>query len=144
MYYSLGGKNIHLSRLLGAFVIFVALIMFFKSGAQMIDSWDNIQFVNDCLGTAEGDLDAFGVCQENGLKALEVYVRPGQGELNSKQFAMSILPPIAWVLFWMIVLALGLSFYQTGKFVIPIKEREEMEKLAKLKAKAKKKKKKRK
>ena len=142
LYYSLGGKNIHLSRLLGAFVIFVALIMFFNSGAQMIDSWDTIQFVNNCLGTAEGDLDAFAVCQDNALKALEVYVRPGQSELNSKQFAMSILPPIAWVLFWMIMLALGLSFYRTGKFVIPIKEREEMEKLAKLKAKAVKKKKK--
>ena len=131
LYYSLGGKNIHLSRLSGAFVIFVALIMFFKSGAQMIDSWDNISFVNDCLGTAEGDLDAFGLCQENADKALDVYVRPGQSELNSKQFAMSILPPIAWVLLWMVVLALGLAFYRTGKFVIPIKEREELEKLAK-------------
>ena len=144
LYYSLGGKNIHLSRLLGAFVIFVALIMFFQSGARMIDSWDSVEFVNDCLQTAEGDLEAFGHCQDNALKSLDVYVRPDQSSLNSKQFAMSLLPPIAWVLFWMIVLALGLSFYRTGKFVIPIKEREELETLAKRMPKRVKKKKKRK
>lgn len=123
MYYSLAGRDVHISKLIGAFIIVVALLLFFKSGANMIDSWDNVKFVNACLKNVAGDEEKFIVCQDQALKSLDVYIRPGQDELNTKQFAMALLSPIAWLLFWIVVLILGLFFYRTGAFQIPIEER---------------------
>ena len=123
IYYTLGGREMHVPKLVGAFVIFIALLMFFKAGADMIDSWDNIKFVNNCLEVAVGDEGKFLECQDQALKSMNVFVRPGQDSLNNKQFAMGILPPVSWLLFWLVILGLGLFFYRTGSFVVPLEER---------------------
>ncbi|RLG70756.1 MAG: hypothetical protein DRO04_01205 [Candidatus Iainarchaeum archaeon] len=136
MKYKLIGKELQLPKLVGAFIIVIALLMFFKSGAEMIDSWDNIKFVNNCLSMAEGNDVMFKECQDQALKALNIYVRPGQYSLNTKQFLMSIATPIAWLMFWIVVLALGIASYRHGTFEFPVETTVEEKKKVRKRKKA--------
>ena len=133
MRYRLIGKELQIPKLIGAFVIVIALLMFFKSGAEMIDSWDNIKFVNNCLSVAEGNDEMFNECQDQALKALNIYVRPGQDKLNTKQFLMAIAAPIAWLMFWIIILGLGIVSYRHGTFELPVETTVEKRKVRKKK-----------
>ncbi len=133
MRYRLIGKELQIPKLIGAFVIVIALLMFFKSGAEMSDSWDNIKFVNNCLSVAEGNDEMFNECQDQALKALNIYVRPGQDKLNTKQFLMAIATPIAWLMFWIIILGLGIVSYRHGTFELPVETTVEKRKVRKKK-----------
>jgi len=130
-YFKLGGTEFHISKIVGAFLVGIALLMFVGSVAAMIESWDNLQYVNDCVKSLElnkaslNELeysDWFEQCQVAGKNALNIYVRPGQPELTTKQFFSVLLGPISWVLVWLMVLGLGLVFYRSGDLVIPIDE----------------------
>lgn len=121
MFFKIAGQNVHIPKLAGAFIIFIALLMFFQAGALMIESWDNLKFVNNCLQTSQGYGPTFEACQEYAFDT-GLTVRPGQDELNTKQYAVGLFPPIASLLFWLILLGLGIVFYKTGNLVVPIEQ----------------------
>ncbi len=118
----MAGKEVHLPKLIGAFVLFAALLMFIKASAVMFDSWDNIKAVNECLSRAAGEEPFFSSCQDLAKGALDVFVRPGQDALTNRQFWSALLGPISSILFWLAVLFVGYVLYKTGELVVPIEE----------------------
>ncbi len=109
-------------KLIGAFILFAALLMFIRASAVMFDSWDNLKAVNDCLARADGEEPFFTSCQGLASGALDVYVRAGQSMLTNRQFWGALLGPISAILFWLAGLFLGYILYKTGDLVLPIEE----------------------
>ena len=122
IYLKVAGKEVHLPKLIGAFILFAALLMFIKASATMFDSWDNLKAVNECLTRAEGEEPFFSTCQGLANGALDVFVRPGQAHLTNRQFWSALLGPISAILFWLAGLFVGYIFYKTGELVVPIEE----------------------
>ena len=112
----LGGREVHLPKLIGVFLLVFAGLMFVKAVALMVDSWDAIQNFTQCTPT-----DA-AVCGEALYRATGVSFRAGQPVLTATQFWAALLGPIANVFFWMIVLLIGIIFYKSGHMVLPIEE----------------------
>ena len=123
MYFRLGGRDVHVPRLIGAFLIFIALLMFFKAGATMVNSWDDIKQTNSCLGVL-GASPEYTPCRDFAMQSLDISIRPDQTSLNSKQWAAALFGPIASLFFWLVILLLGFTLYKTGNFVVPIEETE--------------------
>lgn len=123
MFFRFGGREVHMPRLIGAFILFSALLFFVQASAQMFNSWDNIKEVNRCL--ASNDFSRT-FCQETAEKSLGLYVGLDQKELSLRQFWSVILGPMATVLFWLAVLFLGWMVYRTGDLVLPIEEVEKV------------------
>lgn len=123
MFFRFGGREVHMPRLIGAFILFSALLFFVQASAQMFNSWDNIKEVNQCLASPDFSR-AF--CQEAAQKSIGLYVSLGQEELSLRQFWSVILGPMATVLFWLAVLFLGWMVYRTGDLVLPIEEVEKI------------------
>ncbi len=119
MFFRFGGRDVHMPRLIGAFILFAALLFFLQASAQMFASWDNLKEVNKCLATPEVSRS---FCQEFSRDALNVYVSSSQEELSTRQFWGVILGPIGSILLWLAVLFFGLLIYRTGDLVIPIEE----------------------
>lgn len=139
------GKNVHLPKLIGAFILFAALFMFIRSSAEMFDSWDNLKYVETCLGKvdasapAELQKAAISDCRETLYKNTGIYLKEGQGKPTSRQFWSVLLAPIASILLWLAILFIGWVLYRTGELVLPIEE--SVKELPEVKPKAVKKKK---
>ncbi len=116
IYLRLGGRDVHLPKLIGVFLLVFAGLMFIKAVALMVDSWDAIQNFTRCVPA-----DA-AVCGEALFRITGVSIWAGQTVLNASQFWAALLGPIANVFFWMIILLIGLIFYKSGKMVLPIEE----------------------
>lgn len=106
-------------RLIGAFILFSALLFFVQSTAMMFNSWDNLKKVNDCLYQKDFSRE---FCQQLALESVGIYVGPDQSELSMRQFWSVILGPIATILLWLAVLFFGWMIYKTGDLVIPVEE----------------------
>lgn len=119
MLFRFGGRDVHMPRLIGAFILFSALLFFFQSSAQMFSSWDSIKEVNSCLSNPGFPRE---VCQNIADKALGIYVNTAQEQLSLRQFFSIILGPIGMLMFWLAVLFLGMLAYKTGQIVVPIEE----------------------
>ena len=123
MYFRVAGKEVHMPRLIGAFILFAALLMFVRASALMFDSWDNLKYFEKCIEKIDPTSQAeFDECRTSLYKATGIYVKEGQGKLTSRQFWGALLGPIASVLFWLAVLFLGWIFYKTGDLIVPIEE----------------------
>lgn len=118
-------------KLIGAFILFAALLYFIQSSALMFNSWDNLKEVNDCLRN-KGEIlpsrerglnysDPF-YCQEVAIKSSNIYVKLDQSALSMRQFWGVLLGPIANVLVWIAVLFIGWIVYKTGDLIVPIEE----------------------
>ena len=124
----IAGRNVHLPKLIGAFILFAALFMFIKASADMFDSWDNLKYVETCLSkvdvttTAELQRAAINDCRETLYKNTGIYLKEGQGKPTSRQFWSVLLGPIASILFWLGILFIGWVLYRTGELVLPIEE----------------------
>lgn len=117
IYLRLGNGNLHLPKLIGAFLMIAALLMVVKSGADMFESWDNVKYLNGCLGYEQSFLS----CQQNAYYA-GTFVRPGQENLTAKQAGSMVAEPIGDLFVWFAVFLLGLLLYFTGRMVLPIQE----------------------
>jgi len=129
IYLRIGGRDVHMPKLIGAFVIFAAFLLFVQASAEMFDSWDSAKEVNRCLQVAaannareEPGPDLYPDCRRLAVDYLDMAVRTGQEELTLRQFWGSLLGPIASVLIWLAVLFVGLIFYRSGELVLPIDE----------------------
>lgn len=125
MFFRIGGRSVHLPKLVGAFIIVAALLMFFNAGAQMFESWDNAKFLNTCLENSSASLSFSDklTCQQSAYYA-GTFVRLDQKSLSAKQFWSMILQPIANLFLWAVVLVIGVMLYLSGKLIIPVEEAE--------------------
>ncbi len=120
MFFKVAGKNVHLPKLIGAFILVAAVLMFIKASAVMTDSWDTVKFINkDCLTTP--DKYSFDDCGKI-ASSMDITLRPDQAKLTQNQIWSSLFGPIASMFFWVAILVIGLVIYKTGDLVIPIEE----------------------
>jgi hypothetical protein len=126
IYFRIAGRDVHTPKLVGAFVVVWALLMFIHSTAVMFDSWDNLKAYKECAqnidySTYDGKAE-FAVCAKNLYDSTGVVVRPSSRELTIRQFWQGLLVPIANVFFWLAVLFVGWMFYKSDRVIIPIEE----------------------
>ncbi|MBI5553890.1 MAG: hypothetical protein HY917_04075 [Candidatus Diapherotrites archaeon] len=113
-------------KLVGAFVLFGALLMFLGSLAHMFDSWDSLKGFDSCLSSVNPNDAAYAsdveMCRTTLWNKTGIYPALGQGKLSLVQFWSALMPPVAMVLFWLAGLLIGWMLYRTGELVIPIEE----------------------
>ena len=128
MYFRLGGKDVHMPKLIGAFILFASLIMFVKASADMFNSWDVLKNYEKCInGTdvshpVEMQKTEIGKCKDYLKDNTGISLMPTQPKPTSRQFWSALLGPIAAILFWLAILFLGLQLYKTGDLILPIEE----------------------
>lgn len=129
IYFRAAGRDVHIPKLIGSFVIFAALLMFMQSAAVMFDSWETAKEVNGCLAEASANLDRlepgkdiYPECQTIAKDYLGIRVLDGQDKLTTRQFWSGLLGPISAILIWLAILFVGYVLYRTGELVIPIEE----------------------
>ena len=111
-----GGRDVHVPKLIGVFILVFAVLMVIKSAAIMLDSWDALQNFDNC-----SDVDA-GACGEALYRITGVSIWAGQTELNTTTFWAALTGPTAVLFFWLIVLLVGMVFYKSGNLILPIEE----------------------
>ncbi|MCR4335928.1 MAG: hypothetical protein NUV57_05340, partial [archaeon] len=52
IYLKIAGKDVHLPKLIGSFIVFAAFLLFVQASASMFDSWDSAKEVDLCLQLA--------------------------------------------------------------------------------------------
>ena len=125
MYFRVGGRDVHLPKLVGAFVLLAALLLFVQSSAKMFESWDNLKVISVCIDNANDYSDNIAemtYCQDQAEKSLDLFVRIDQDKLTMKQFFGTLLGPIASVMMWLAALFIGWIIYRSGDLVLPIEE----------------------
>ncbi len=139
VYYRFGGREVHLPKLIGAFILFAALLMFLQSVASMFDSWNALGEYPNCLKQANAVVDdratpelqtqqlqlaqlKYMDCKDSLYKTTGVQLRGNQSRITARQFWSALLQPIAVVLFWAVVFVFGIIIYKTGNLMLPIEE----------------------
>jgi hypothetical protein len=127
IYFKLGGRDVHLPKLVGALILFASLFMFLSSVASMFDSWDALKNSEKCFAGVDIDSAKYesqvDECKMTLFHKTGFYLEPGEGKLSARQFWSALLGPIAAVFFWLAVIFLGWAFYRTGDIVLPIEEK---------------------
>ncbi len=129
IYLRVADRDVHMPRLIGAFVLVAALLMFLHACFSMFDSWNTVKYYNSCVEglssyqTTQEQRDQFIFCADALYRATGVVVRGEAPLLSGAQFAGAILAPIASVLFWLAILLFGYLLYRSGDLEIPIEER---------------------
>ncbi len=129
IYFRVAGRDVHLPRLIGSFILFAAFLMFVHGSAKMFDSWDNMKYYGNCVQGIDSDQSIadqrvhFNSCADTLYKSTGIVVREETPKLTARQFWSGLLVPIATILFWLAVLFVGYFLYRTGKLVLPIEER---------------------
>lgn len=123
--FRIGGKDLQLTRLVGAFVLLASFLFFVQASANMFNSWDNLKQVSGCIEGANefsDNLTEMTYCQDQAKKALDIYVSVEQEHLTFRQFLGVLLGPIAFVLVWLAILFIAWTLYRSGDLVIPLEE----------------------
>ncbi len=116
-YYFFGANRIFLPRLLGAFLLAAALLMFISASGQMFDTWDTLRKYPECIEKKDEAIDTFAqiqYCKQSLADVTGLHLRPDQARPTTRQFLITLLPPVALLFFWASVFLLGLILYQTG------------------------------
>ncbi len=129
IYLRVADRDVHLPRLIGAFILAAAVLMFFHAIFSMVDSWNTVKYYNSCVeslssySTTDEQRAQFTFCSDALYRATGVVVRGEAPLLSAAQFAGAILSPIASVLFWLAILLFGYLLYRSGDLELPIEER---------------------
>ena len=123
----IGGKNFQLPKLIGAFLVFGAVLMLLQGVAQMFDAWDSLKAYPKCvavaddLGLAKDSGQAmYKECREILYRKTGIQLLAGQIDITGRQFWMALISPVAGLFLWAIVFFLGIMLYNTGKIFIPV------------------------
>lgn len=120
--YSLSGKTLQLVRMLGAFLFFAGLLMFFQAGVRMFETWENVKVVNNCIISAGNDLTFIGTCQQIAQDSMNVYFRPDQSKLGIRQMYSAVAPDVAFLFIWIAILMFGYGLYTSVRVSVPVME----------------------
>ncbi|MCX8158376.1 MAG: hypothetical protein N3D73_01785 [Candidatus Diapherotrites archaeon] len=128
VYFRLGSREIHMPRLIGAFILFASLLMFIKASADTFNSWDVLKNYEKCINNIDSalpiDLQSSEAdkCKQYLKDNTGLSLPPYQAKPTVRQFWSALLAPIAALLFWLAVLLVGLVLYRTGDIILPIEE----------------------
>jgi len=122
--YRFAGTDVHIPKLIGAFVLVAALLMFIGASAKMFDSWDQVTNWQDCAVEANiiDDASKYNDCRLALYYNTGVYPDYGDAKLSMRQLGSIIMTPVAEIFFWLAVLFLGSILYRTGRLELPIEE----------------------
>jgi len=113
IFFIVGGKNFHLPKLIGAFMVFGAILMLFQGVGYMFDVWDSLKDYPLCVSEEDE-------CREILFRKTNIQLLSNQSMPTSRQYWMALIEPVASIFFWAIVFFFGIMFYNTGKIVIPV------------------------
>tara|TARA_Y100000310_G_scaffold327497_2_gene393971 strand:+ start:5690 stop:6121 length:432 start_codon:yes stop_codon:yes gene_type:complete len=127
MLFRLSSQDVQLPRLIGAFILLVAILMFVRAGAQMFDSWDTLKSYPDCIasigsGTDEVAQLQYMDCKDSLYGITGLQLKGAQDKMSTRQFWFALLGPIGNLFIWAIVFLLGIVFYNTGNLIVPIEQ----------------------
>jgi hypothetical protein len=123
MLFRLGSRDVHIPKLLGAFIMIGAALMLLQSLTVMFDSWENVKAIHSCIDAANSGNASIEICQTQAYYAFNILLKANQYRLTDLQITSGLLPPIANVFFWVAVFIVGLVFYRSWKIAVPIEER---------------------
>jgi hypothetical protein len=107
---SVGGKRLHMLKLIGAFVLLAAVLMVAKS------AYDIFVVVNKAI-YAQMKPELVGQLFGWGIGAPYAF--------STEDILGVLLGPIAAFLFWLAIAIVGVGIYQAGRVVLPIEEYEQ-------------------
>ena len=113
-----GKSRVFLPRLLGAFVVVLAVVMFIVAAGRMFDTWDTIKKYPACIaqigtGTDQVSMMKYLDCKDSLYNITGLQLRADQSRITARQFAVTLLASIAWLLWWAAVFVFGLFLYHT-------------------------------
>ena len=103
--------GMHWPRLIGAFVVLIALLMFFSSIYQLNYISTTIANLPDCVASVKTQAD-FEECRAAVKDATSFRLKSGQAQLTAGQTFASVALPISAILFWLAVLLFGAVLYK--------------------------------
>ena len=121
--FTLNKQDLQLPKLIGAFIVFAAILLFVRAGAQMFDSWDAVKDVRACFEEVGEDPAYTSVSQCRDMaQELGLYVKVSQFELTKRQFWSALLEPIASLFLWAGAFLVGLIVYRANFVPLPAKQ----------------------
>ena len=113
-----GKTRFFLPKLIGAFVVVLAAVMFIVAAGNMFDSWDAMSKYPGCLEKIGSETDEVAMakyldCKDSLYKITGMQLRPDQQRITTRQFLITLLRPIGELLFWAAVFLFGLFLYNT-------------------------------
>ena len=114
MKWSYSRKPLSWPKLIGSLIFVGALLMVFKSGADLFTSWDNIKSIDNCLGAAQADPSFSSTCQTQAYYAGMGLIRAEQKQLTNRQAWGAIFDPMGLFFVWLAVLVWGWTAYKAG------------------------------
>jgi hypothetical protein len=113
-----GKSRVFLPKLLGAFLAVLAAVMFIVVAGQMFDTWDAMQKYPGCIaqigtGTDQVSMMRYLDCKDSLYRITGLQLRADQPKITTRQFAVTLLTPIANLLWWAAVFTFGLFLYNT-------------------------------
>ena len=126
LYFRVAGSEVHLPKLIGAFVMFAAAMLFVQSASNMFDSWDTMKYYDKCvLGINANDVVSeqraqFQECAGTLYNSTGIVTRMEHPLLTGRQFAIGLLGPMGVLLLWLAVFFFGYTLYRTDRIVLPM------------------------
>lgn len=113
-----GKSRFFLPRLIGAFVVVLAAVMFVVAAGNMFDSWDAMSKYPSCLEKIGSETDGVAMakyldCKDSLYRITGMQLRPDQQRITERQFLVTLFRPVGEILFWATVFLLGLFLYNT-------------------------------
>ncbi len=115
-------EGLRTPRLVGALLFVIGLVLFFQTGAQMFETWDNLKYVKACYSAKQNVPNFQEDCSFIAKNLLNISPRPDQSVLNLKQMFVAFSGSLAAMFFWIIVIILSVGLYESEKIVIPIQK----------------------
>jgi len=133
--FKVGDSKAELPRMVGAFLIVIAVLMLVQSGAVMFDSWQAVRDFDKCVEYS-GVKDPhflnepqqivaqlrYSECKSSFYEITGAQVPGGVYKLTQRQMWTAILGPITNFFVWAIVLLFALFLFNNASFVLPIEQ----------------------
>ena len=113
-----GKSRFFLPRVIGSFLIVLAIVMFVVAAGHMFDSWDAMRRYPDCVARIGSETDSVAMlsyleCKDSLYRITGMQLRPDQARITERQFAIALMAPIGELLLWAVVFFFGLFLYNT-------------------------------
>jgi len=113
-----GKSRVFLPKVIGSFLIVLAIVMFVVAAGSMFDSWDAMRKYPKCLANINWEKDEVAItqyldCKDSLYRITGMQLRPDQLGITTRQFTISLLRPIGELLFWATAFLVGSFLYNT-------------------------------
>lgn len=137
--FKVGDERAELPKMVGAFLIVIAVLMLVKSGAVMFDSWQTVRDFDGCVTSAisySKDLSGNAgldymiselkvqECKDSLYQITGAQIPGGVYNMTQRQMWTAVLGPIVQFFIWAVVFLFALYLFNNGSVVIPIEEAE--------------------